>query len=266
MNGQSFGDYIKVRALDDSELEAVAEREKAYLPKTLNEPELPIDMGEPTVEETEEKVHWPSPKERPTPTQYVVLLAIYRNPGKKQAELVKIIRKGGMVRNKRTIYGSDDRLGIFQTLVKLKLAEQNKGKFSLTEKGRRWVEPSKILEPDKDRIGSDMHERILIRTIEELQKKHMLVVVPESGSESELTDCIDLIAYPIDEKRKYLWDDDKRKGYEIQTAATKERITGHAELAERYGVPLTWVSWDTEVLEAIKRLRGEKDDYMVVKI
>jgi hypothetical protein len=264
--GQSYGDYVKIKMLDDSELQEVKEREKEYLPKILDEPDLPIDMAGGTVDEAKEGLHWPPPKDRPTPTQYAGLLAIYGNPGKKKAELAKLIKKDGIVTSDQTIYGSSARPGIFKRLVKLKLAEQNKGVFSLTEKGLKWLDPALILEPDRERIGSTMHERMLVRTIKELQKKHMLVVVPEPESEGELTDCIDLIAYPIDERRKYLWDDSRRRGYEIQSAATKERVLGHGKLAERYNVPLTWVSWDKDVLEAIEKLRGEKDDYMVVRI
>ena len=74
------------------------------------------------------------------------------------------------------------------------------------------------------------------------------------------------MAYQIDGKRKYLWDDSKRKGYEIQTAATKERVIGHAELASKYGVPLTWVTWNPDVSEAIRKLRGDNDGYLLVRI
>jgi hypothetical protein len=268
-NGQNFGDYVKVRPLEDTELQKVRETEKAYLPQILKEPELPIDTAggvtEPVIEKPKTE-HWPPPEDRPTPTQYAGLLTIFNNPGNKKSELAKLIKEDGIVTSANTIYGYSGRPGIFETLVKMKFAEENDDVFSLTESGLRWVDPSRILEPDKDRIGSTMHERILIQTIKELQKKHMLVVVPEPEGEDELGECIDLIAYPIDPKRKYLWDDSKRKGYEIQTTARNEVTSGHAERASRYGVPLTWVSSDPDVLDAIKKIRGEKDEYLLVRL
>ena len=106
-----------------------------------------------------------------------------------------------------------------------------------------------------------------METIRQLQKKFMLVVVPEpeDKTDTELYDCVDLIAYPIDEKRKYLWNDKARRGYEIHTTATKVKIQDHGDRADRYGLPLTWVSWNQEVLDTIRKYRkGKADEYLMV--
>ncbi|MCW6159783.1 MAG: DUF87 domain-containing protein [Candidatus Micrarchaeales archaeon] len=274
--GQKFADYVKVRQITEEELDAVKRTEKAYLPKVLEEPELPIDMAKTTTKQAEKveerrpkTLHWPPPKDRPTPTQYIGLLAIFNNQGRKKVDITNSIKETGLIKANHTIYGSPGRPGIFETLLKLKLAEQSDDRFGLTDAGLRWVDPSWILETDKSRLGSTLHERILVETIRQLQKRFMLVVVPEpeDKTDTELYDCVDLVAYPIDDRRKYLWNDKARRGYEIQTTATKVKIQDHGDRADKYGLPLTWVSWNQEVLDAIKQYRkGKTDEYLLVHI
>lgn len=264
--GQGFGDYVKVRPLDEAELKRISDGENAFLPQEIDEPELPIDMAvaQPGVFPS---LPVPPPPDRPTPQMYVGLLTIYDNPGKPKADLVRLILQTGFVKNRQTVYGSAARPGVFDTLAELGLIILSGDRFAPTDKGLRWVDPARILDTDRARIGSTLHERMLIQTIRELQKKYMLVVVPEPKQENgKMMESVDLISYPIGGRKNYLWNDLGRRGYEIQTNAINRVILGHAESAERNGLPLTWVSYDPKILEAIKKLRGDKDEYMLVNI
>ncbi len=270
-NGQSFADYVKVRPLDEFELQRMRGKETAFMPEMLSEPEMVIDLaafGPGRGEAKTKKLHWPPPMDRPTPPMFAGLLAIYNNKGKTKSELAKIIKEGGIVTSHPTIYGFAGSPGIFEILVKLGFAVQDNDIFTLTDKGLKWVDPERILDTDRLRVGGSLHEQTLVQTIKELHAKNLLVVVPlpEKVDESGLADSVDLMAYPFDEKRKALWKDDMRRGYEIQTGALNRVIVDHAKNAEKYGVPLTWVSWDQGVLDAIRKIRGEKDMYMLVRI
>ncbi len=258
--GQSFGDYVKIKPLEDSELGKL--NETAFFPVEIQEPALPIDMG---VSVEVPTLPWPPPDDRPTPLLYIGLLTIYNNPGKPRAELAKIIFDTGLVKNRLTVYGIKARPGIFDTVVKMGLAVEAGDKYTLTDKGRKWVDPARILDSDRARIGSTLHERMLMQTIKELQRKFLLVIVPVSGK-GQLSDSVDLISYPMNPEKNYLWNDLGRRGYEIQTNGIRRVVLDHAERAEKNGLPLTWVSWDSDVLEAIRKIRKEKDEYMKVEI
>jgi hypothetical protein len=98
----------------------------------------------------------------------------------------------------------------------------------------------------------------MIKTIEELHKLNMLVIAP---SENEAPD---LIAYPVDTKKKFLWDDTKRKCYEIQTTARKDSVAENLAKKDKYGIPITWVTYDKSIIEEIKKLTENKDEYLLV--
>ncbi len=263
--GQHFGDYVKIKPLDDSELGRL--HETAFFPSEIKEPELPIDMGGTSVPGGISELPSSPPRDMPTPPMYLGLLAIYYNPGKPRADLVKLILGFGIVKNKATVYGVPSSPGILNNLLGLGLAVENDSKYALTDKGLKWVDADRILDTDRSRIGSTLHERMLVQTIKDLQKKYMLVVVPEpNGAGKKMVDSVDLIAYPINTKKNYLWNNLGRRGYEIQTTAIRRVILDHAERAEKNGLPLTWVSWDPGVLDAIKKIRWEKDEYMKVEI
>ena len=76
----------------------------------------------------------------------------------------------------------------------------------------------------------------------------------------------DLIAYPVDKRKKYLWDDNNVKAYEIQTTARKDKVLLNKEKESKYGMPITWVTYDKGIMDNIKELTANKDEYMLVNI
>lgn len=197
------------------------------------------------------------PEDRPTATIHAVLLAINQNKGAELIELVKYAKKEGFITSDSTLYGYKSRKGIFDTVVGLGLVRSIGKSYELTEEGARWVDPKKMTE-DAPNLGSDLHRQLMIKTIDHLHKTNMLVMVPKDGP--------DLIAYPVDTKKKYLWDDKRMRAYEIQTTARKDSVLRNREREGKLGLPITWVCYDKELLEEIRKLTNNEDEYLLVKL
>ena len=88
----------------------------------------------------------------------------------------------------------------------------------------------------------------------------MLVVAPKGS------DAPDLMAYPVASaiKKKYMWDYAKRMAYEIQTNAREDAILSNSKKKEKYGMLITWVTYDEKILRDIKKNTEGKDKYLVI--
>jgi hypothetical protein len=104
--------------------------------------------------------------------------------------------------------------------------------YELTAQGKKWIEPKTIIK-DAPNLGSDLHQQLLIKTIDKLHEDNILVIAPDESN------SFDLIAYLPDRKKKYLWDDKNTRGYEIQTSARKDSIMANVAKKEKYGRPIT---------------------------
>ncbi len=235
MRGQLWADYVKVDILTKKELEAMKEKSDKFKPALIDEPELPLDMGaKKPVQKTASAVEFfKPPNDRPTATQHAAMLAVLANPNTDRGEMIKWLEKKKWITASNTLYGRKQNPSVFDAIVKLDLAKDENGKLSLTEKGEKWVVPAKILENESE-IGGDLHRQILIKTIEYLHESNMFVMAtPEPES-------FDLIAYEVDAKKKFLWDDKNRKAYEIQTTARKDSVLANWDKKEKYKVPIIW--------------------------
>ncbi len=197
------------------------------------------------------------PEDRPTPTVHAALLALNAEKGASLVELAKWLKKSGFVTGDPTIYGYKGRKGVFENAVSLGLAKKAGKNYELTDSGRRWVEPSLILEKERN-LGSDLHRQLLVKTINHLHSSNMLVLAGDGG--------FDLVAYPVDTRKKYLWNDARRRGYEIQTTGRKDSVSGNSKKRTKYNIPITWVSYDGDTLEEIKKLTNGKDEYLMLKV
>ena len=202
---------------------------------------------------------WPPPEDRPTATQHAALMALYKNPDAEMRELAKYLKNTQWVTGDPTIYGSEGRPGVFESLVGLKLATKDNERYKLTVKGVSWVEPEKILAGVE--LGSDLHARLIKRTIKLLHEKNALVIAPKEKS------APDLIAYPMaNGSKKYLWDDKKRVAYEIQTTARKENISANSSRNLKAGLKTCWVTYTEEILKEIKTLTENKGEYLLIQL
>jgi len=260
MKGQLWPDYVKVDMLTEKELEAMREKSDKFKPELITEPQLPLDMGEKKATQKNDAVtFFKPPDNRPTATQHAAMLALLENPNSDRSTLIKWLQKSEWITASNTLYGRKQNPSVFDAILKLGMAKDDGGKLSLTEKGERWVVPERILEFESE-VGGDLHRQLLIKTIEHLHGKNMFVMAtPEPES-------FDLIAYPVDAKKKYLWDDKKRKAYEIQTTARKDSILANWDKKDKYNVPITWVTYDAQIMEEIKKITENKDEYLLIKV
>ena len=264
--GQWWLDYIKVAMLNKEEMKVLSELYDTYEPKPINETQLPIDEywnkpkePEQPKEQEEVKIPFMPPKDRPTATVHAALLAINYNKDAPLITLVKYLKEKGFVTGDPTIYGSQGRKGLFDVAIEIGLVEKKEGGFRLTKKGEKWIGPEKIIESEAS-VGGEVHKQLLIKTIEYLHDKNMLVTAP---SEREAPD---LIAYPVDEKKKYLWDDDNRRAYEIQTTARKENVMANKARNDKDKLKTTWITYDNEIMDEIRKLTDNKDEYLIIKM
>lgn len=198
-------------------------------------------------------------QDRPTATQFAALEVIYENKGGRLAELVKHMKKAGYVTSDPTLYGAKGRKGIFEVVTSLGLARKRGLGYELTEKGLRWLDADKLMENGKN-LGSDLHRQLMKKTINYLHKRNILVIVPEEEN------APDLMAYPVDKKKKYLWDDKNKRAYEIETTARADNIIKNMERNRRAELLVTWINYDKDMLEEIKKITENRDGYLLIKI
>ena len=126
----------------DKEIEALRKKAEVFKPETINEPELPLDMGAKARPPQKSSIEtFKPPDDRPTQSSHAALLAIYNNKGAKLADLAKYVKAKGRISGDPTIYGSKGRKGIFENLISLGLAKKEGDIYTLTGKGSKWVNP-----------------------------------------------------------------------------------------------------------------------------
>ena len=125
----------------------------------------------------------------------------------------------------------------------------------------KFVDPEAIIS-GANNLGSDLHIRLMKKTIEKLHGENMLVIAPKES------DAPDLVAYPVANaiKKKYMWADNDRMAYEIQTNAREDAILTNAKKKEKYKILIMWISYDESILEDIKKSTENKDDYLLIKV
>jgi energy-coupling factor transporter ATP-binding protein EcfA2 len=235
------------------------EREVDKAANIIAEAEAPKMAG--SVSQPSKLEFFKPPEDRPTATQHAAMLAIYNNKGAPLSVLAKYLKAKGWITGDPTIYGSKGRVGVFESLAKLGLASKTSKGYELTGKGLKFIDPSAIID-GANNLGSDLHIRLMKKTIEKLHEDNMLVVAPKGS------DAPDLIAYPVASaiKKKYMWDDTKRMAYEIQTNAREDAILSNSKKKEKYEIPITWISYEESILEEIKKTGSNKDKYVLIKV
>lgn len=260
-----YSEYVKVEPLDRQETTALSGMSEPYAPARIDEPEMPIEGHDRAIEEgrddaimeavsvlqktgREGKGRLILQTDMPTPPQYAGLLAIYNNPNSGLKELITFITGRGWFTSPSTLYGSKGNPGIFQELINKSLATESKDGYALTEEGLRWVDPDRIMESQSDKAGSEDHKRLMRKTIKMLQDRLQLAIV---GREKH---SFDILALPVNAKRRGVWDMRKAKGYECQTSAREDSVKENIGKAERWGVPMVWVAEDNEVIDRIRHI------------
>ncbi len=259
--GQVLPDYVKVDPLSDKEYAELKGRAKQFEVPVIKEAEqkqeiLPVEDGEKHLPQSDTRI--PIPHGAPSPTEHAAMLAIYRNKSKDTTEIIKYIKDRDWILSSSTLYGYVGKPSVFDTIVRAGFAVESGGNYALTDKGLKWIEPEKILVNQSDKLGSEAHVRLLVKTIEKLHDLNMLVIT------SSAKHSFDLIAWPVYRKKRYLWDREEVRGYEIQTSARDDSISTNKEKAKEWGIPMVWVSDNEEVLGEIRKATGDSDEYVKI--
>ena len=122
----------------------------------------------------------------------------------------------------------------------------------------KWIDPERILVNQSDKLGSEEHKRLLIKTIGKLHESNTLVL---TTSEKH---SFDLLGYPANPNKKWVWDQKGMKGYEVQTSAKADSIEMNKGKRERWAVPLVWVAGTNEILDEIKKATSDVDEYLIL--
>ena len=197
------------------------------------------------------------PAGAPTPAMHAGMLAILGTDGS-PTEAIKYIRKNGWFTSPNTLYGSKGKLGILDGLVGKGFAKKTGNKYILTDEGLKWVDSEHIILGQNDKIGSEDHKQLLVKTIEKLHQQNMLVISPSEKH------SFDLVAWPMDEKKRYLWDLRGAKGYEAQTSARRDSIEMNMDKGKLWGVPVVWITDDREIMNEMERITNNKDEYLML--
>ncbi len=123
----------------------------------------------------------------------------------------------------------------------------------------KWIDPERILVNQSDKLGSEEHKRLLIKTIEKLHESNTLVL---TTSEKH---SFDLLGYSANPNKKWVWDQKGMKGYEVQTSAKADSIEMNRGKAERWKIPLVWIAENNEILEEIRRNTENKNEYLLLE-
>jgi len=198
--------------------------------------------------------------ERPTATHQAAMLAIYSNPSASKKQLADYLKKKGWITSETTIYGNKSRLGIFDSLVSLGLARKLGSGYELSGKAIAQLGERELVEKAKN-SGSELHRQLIRKTIKRLHDDNTYIKIPDDP------DAPDLIAYPMAKgSKKYLWDDSKARAYEIQTTADKENVLANRKRNLGLGLPTTWVCYEESLLEEIRKLTNNEDEYLLIRL
>ena len=206
-NGHTHADYVKIRQLDAGEYAKLKAKSANFEVPSYGEqqrfPELPKTPAELSVAR---KSPFKIPEGAPSPAEHAAMLALYYSTDKTKAGLVGYIKERGWIRSPTTLYGYTAKPGILDGIVNAGFAAKSRTSYELTEQGLKWVDPEQILVNQSDKLGSEEHKRLLIKTINKLHESNMLVIT------SSIKHSPDLIAWPVHQKKKYLWDSRSVKG------------------------------------------------------
>lgn len=251
--GQTYTDYVKIRQLDYGEYAQLKAKSVDFEVPSYGEqqrfPELPKTHAESSVSK---KSPFKIPEGAPSPAEHAAMLAIYYCNDKTKSSLIRYIKGKGWVRSETTLYGYTARPGILDSIVNAGFAVKSKDAYNLTESGLKWVDPERILINQSDKLGSEEHKRLLIKTIHELHESNILVVT------SSIKHSPDLIAWPVHEKKRYLWDIRRVKGYEAQTSARRDSIMQNSDKMIKSKISTIWVSSNEKISDRINDIITNK--------
>ena len=258
MQGQTWLDYVKVMALDRNEMDELIKYSTGKKPVQINSiKESKINLNNIYVHANANKSSIKIPLNAPTPAEHAALLAVLLNGNSSKRIITKFIKEKRWIKSDATLYGYKGNLGILKKIVSKEYAKESNKKYILTDLGRKWVDPEQIIINQSGKIGSEEHKALMVKTIKKLHEDNELVIT------SSTKHMPDIIAWPVNRNKSYLWDYENVKGYEAQTSARNDSVSENMVKQERLNLKIVWVSSNEEVIEQIKKIVSN-GEFMIV--
>ena len=241
--GQLWPDYIRVMPLSAGESAALASASRAYVPYTIHEPEMPIEMHDSGNYASEARKTGKNGifagLDIPSVAVYRFMIAIDRKGSVTGA--YAMLREKGWLTSLASLYGGKRKPSILARAISSGYVTQE---GRLAEKGLEVVDPERIIARQGIYSGSEEHKELMRRTIRMIQDRGGFAF---TTSEKDGFDVGELGA-----KMKRIWNYDEPMIYECQTNAMPDEVNKCVERANRIGADMVFVANSGEIAGAIQ--------------
>ena len=241
--GEPHPEYVKVRALGETEERRLAGAGNAYAPGKINEPEMPIEVyseegGEVEGTDDSESKGVLRGLDIPSVVIYRFMVALTRSGGLKNA--YKMLKEKGWVTSDTTIYGNKSKSSL---LDRAKASGYVSLEGKLTTKGLDVIDPNHLIAKQGIYAGSEEHKELMRKTINLIQDRGNFACTLSDK------DAFDVGEIPA--KTRSVWDLEHLKIYECQMNAIREEIQKGVDRALRFRVGLVFVTTSRELANNI---------------
>ena len=243
--GQLWPEYVKVSPLSDAEATALALKFSAHIPKTILEPQMPIEMHADMHAQETRTPALLAGLDIPSVAVYRFMIAIHRTGNLTKA--YEMLREKGWLTSLASLYGGKSKPSILARAASFGYVSQE---GSLTEKGLKVVDPERLIAKQGIYSGSEEHKELMRRTIRMIQDGGNFAF---TLSDKDSFDVGELKA-----KMKRIWDYERLVIYECQTNAIGEEIIKCAERAKNLGAGMVFVVNNYDIAKAIEKVSDYK--------
>ena len=242
--GQLWPDYIKVSPLSAAESSALAAKFKAYVPSTISEPEMPIEMrnnGSYPCGSQKDSIF--KGLDIPSVAVYRFMIAIERTSSITQA--YAMVKEKGWLTSLASLYGGKSKPSILARAISSGYISQE---GALTEKGLGVVNTERIIAKQRIYSGSEEHKDLMRKKIREVQDRGNFAFTLSSKDSFDVGE--------LRAKMKRLWNFDELVVYECQTNALREELEKAIEKSKKLNAQLVFVVPSEDLARAVKGAVG----------
>ena len=249
--GSWWHDYVKVQALSDREIGALAEKNPAFEPAAISEPEMPIEMhdaGTEPVQGTNRNVL--KDIDMPSVPVYRFMVCLARMGDIPKA--YRMLRDKSWLTSKASIYGGLGKPGILDRAKSLGYVAET---GELAAKGINVIDPDRLIEKQGVLAGGEEHKNLM--------KKAILAIQDGGNFAFTTSDRDGFDVGEIKAKTRSAWDSGRLTIYECQTNAIKEEVEKSAAKAKKLNANLIFAVPTAELAKTISSEVGSGYEVMV---
>lgn len=239
--GQWYPDYVKVKPVSDEEIGIVSKKYARYIPDTIYEPEMPIEMNDNYLHANQFGKWSFKDLDIPSVTVYRFIIALFRT--NTLTEAYRFVREKDWITSKPTLYGGSGKPSILARAISSSYAKQD---GTLTLKGLEVVDPNRLIAKQGVLAGSEEHKRLMEMAIKRIQDNGNFAFVPKEKDSFDVGE--------INAKTRTSWDLEHLTVYECQTNSIKEEI--EKCMAKGLNARLVFVTNRKETGDAITKMTG----------